>query len=197
MAVAHFAVDLGARHERGHRVDDDDVEGTGADQHVGDLEGLLTAVGLRNEQCVGVDAQSLGVFGIEGVLGIDEGRDSAGLLGIGHRVEGDSRLARRLRAVDFDDAATGQTADAEGDVEGRGTGGNDFDRRAGPITKAHDGTLAVGAVDLRHRIVERPITVLRLGLLCLGGGDFGNGHDDPSCRRWRVIYDARRTHRQL
>ena len=30
--VTHIAFDFGARHERGHRVDDDDVDGAGADQ---------------------------------------------------------------------------------------------------------------------------------------------------------------------
>ena len=63
VAVAHLALDLGARHERGDRVDDDDVERAGADQHVGDLERLLAGVGLGDEQRVGVDAERLGVSG--------------------------------------------------------------------------------------------------------------------------------------
>jgi hypothetical protein len=46
MGVAHLALDLGAGHQGSHRVDDQDVEGAGADQHVGDLEGLLPRVGL-------------------------------------------------------------------------------------------------------------------------------------------------------
>ena len=45
-AIAHLALDLGPRRERGHRVDDDDVERARADEHVGDLEGLLAGVGL-------------------------------------------------------------------------------------------------------------------------------------------------------
>jgi hypothetical protein len=45
VAVAHLALDLGPGHERGHRVDDDDVERAGADQHVGDLERLLAVSG--------------------------------------------------------------------------------------------------------------------------------------------------------
>ena len=32
--VAHLALELGARHERGDRVDDDDVDGAGAHEHV-------------------------------------------------------------------------------------------------------------------------------------------------------------------
>ena len=58
VAVAHLALDLGAGHERGHRVDDDDVERAGADQHVGDLQRLLAGVGLGDQQGVGVDAEA-------------------------------------------------------------------------------------------------------------------------------------------
>ena len=39
MGVAHVPLDLGPRGEGGHRVDDDHVERTRADQHVGDLQG--------------------------------------------------------------------------------------------------------------------------------------------------------------
>ena len=44
--VAHLALELGARHERGDRVDDDDVDGAAADEHVADLERLLAGVRL-------------------------------------------------------------------------------------------------------------------------------------------------------
>ena len=53
-------------------------ERAGADQHVGDLERLLTGVGLGDQQRVGVDAEGLGVVGVERVLGVDEGGDAAG-----------------------------------------------------------------------------------------------------------------------
>ena len=92
MAVAHLALDLGAGHEGGDGVDDDDVERAGADQHVGDLERLLTGVGLADQQRVGVDADGAGVLGVERVLGVDERGDAAGGLGVGHRVQGHRRL---------------------------------------------------------------------------------------------------------
>src|SRR5213076_1227155 len=53
--VAHLAFDLGARDERGDRVDDDHIQSTGADEHVGDLERLLAGVGLRDVEVVDVD----------------------------------------------------------------------------------------------------------------------------------------------
>jgi recombination protein RecA len=71
VAVAHLALDLGAGHERRDRVDDDDVERAGADQHVGDLERLLPGVGLGDQERVGVDPEGLGVLGVERVLGVD------------------------------------------------------------------------------------------------------------------------------
>ena len=50
VTVTHLALDLGTRHQCGHRVDDQDVERSGADQHVGDLQRLLTGVGLADQK---------------------------------------------------------------------------------------------------------------------------------------------------
>ena len=124
MAVAHLALDLGTRYQRGHRVDDQDVDRSRPDQHVGDLECLLAGVRLAHQQGVGVHAQILGVFGVECVLGVDERRDTAGSLGVGHRMQGDGGLTRGFRAVDLDDAAARQPADAQRHVEGDGAGGD-------------------------------------------------------------------------
>ena len=71
--------------------------------------------------------QRRGVVGVEGVLGVDEGRDAAGLLGLGDDVQGEGGLAGGLRAVDLDDAAARHAADAERDVEGDGAGGDGLD----------------------------------------------------------------------
>ncbi len=56
MAVAHIALDLRARNQRGDRVDDDDVDGVAADQRLGNLECLLAGVRLGHKQFVDVDA---------------------------------------------------------------------------------------------------------------------------------------------
>ena len=82
VGVAHLALDLGLRHEGCDGVDDDEVDRAGADQHVGDLERLLTCVGLRHEELVDVDAELLRVLGVERVLGVDEGGDAALLLAL-------------------------------------------------------------------------------------------------------------------
>ncbi len=80
--VAHFAFDFGLGHQRRHRVDDDHVDRAGAHQHVGDFEGLLAGVRLRDQQVVDVDAELLGVRRVERVLGVDEGGGAAGLLAL-------------------------------------------------------------------------------------------------------------------
>src|SRR5206468_9187099 len=48
--IAHLAFELGARNERGHGVDDDQIDGARADKDFSDLQGLFAAVGLRDEE---------------------------------------------------------------------------------------------------------------------------------------------------
>ena len=95
----------------------DDVERTGADEGFGDLERLLTGVRLGDQQLFQVDAEAAGVDRIEGVLGVDDRRHAAQLLGLGDDVQRQGRLTRRLRAVDLDDAAARHATDAERQVE--------------------------------------------------------------------------------
>ena len=165
VAVAHLALDLGARHERGHGVDDDQVERTGADQHVGDLERLLTGVGLGDQQGVGVDAERLGVVGVERVLGVDERHDAAGALGVGHGVQGDGRLAGGLRTVDLHDPTARQAAEAERDVEGDRAGRDDLERGAGLVAEAHDRALAELLLDVGECGVQGLVAVSSSHLL--------------------------------
>ncbi len=70
--VAHLALDLGLGRQRRDRVDDDDIDGARAHEHVGDLERLLAGIGLRDQQIIDVDADLAGIKRIERMLGIDE-----------------------------------------------------------------------------------------------------------------------------
>src|SRR5665647_3402245 len=90
----------------------------GADQHVHDLQGLLAGIRLGDQQRIGVNAEVLGVLGVQRMLGVDERGDPAGLLRIRHRVQRESRLAARLGTVDLHDAAARQPADPQRDVQG-------------------------------------------------------------------------------
>jgi len=69
------------------------IDAVGADQHLDDLEGLLAVVGLRHQQVVDVDAELLGVGGVERVFRVDKGRQSAGLLCFGNDLQGEGGLA--------------------------------------------------------------------------------------------------------
>ena len=86
-----------------------------------------------------------GVLGVEGVLRVDEGGHASAALGLGDDVEGQRGLARALRAEDLDHPAAGDAADAEGDVEGEGTGRDDLDALGLGVAEAHDRALAVSS----------------------------------------------------
>ena len=90
----------------------------------------------------------LRVLGVERVLGVDERGDAALLLHVGDRVERECRLSGRLRAVDLDDAAARESADAERDVEGDRSGGDHLDRSALVAAQSHDRALSELPVDL-------------------------------------------------
>ncbi len=84
-------------------------------------------------------------------------------LGVGHGVQRDGRLAGGLRAVDLDDPAPRQAADAERDVERDRPGGDHLDRGAALVTEAHDRALAELTVDLAERGLEGLLAVLGSG----------------------------------
>ena len=161
------------------------VPRAGADQHVGDLERLLTGVGLGDQQRVGVDAEGLGVVGVERVLGVDEGDDAAGRLGAGHRVEGDRRLSGGLRTIDLHDPAARQPAQAEGHVEGDRPRGDHLERGTRLVAQSHDRALAELLLHLCERGVEGLLAVCT-SHCCV-----------PFSRRClRYFSDARASHRQ-
>ena len=153
--VAHIAFQLGSGHQRGDRVDDDDVDRIAARQHLGDLQRLFAGVGLRNEQVVEVDAERRRVVGIERMLDVDEGRGSTRLLGLGDRVQRERRLAARLGTVDLDDSPARKPADPQSQIERDRAGRNDFERHAFlEIAHPHDRAFPELPLDLRQRIVE-------------------------------------------
>ena len=104
LRVSHVAVNLGLGRKGCHRVDDDNIDGTGTDKVVGNLKGLLAVVGLRHQQIVGVHTKLLGIETIEC-------RYAAFLLALGNGMDGQGGLTGRLGAIYLDDATTGETAD--------------------------------------------------------------------------------------
>ncbi len=151
VGVAHFAFDLGAGDQGGDGVDDQDVDGAGTDELLGDLQSLFTVVRLRDEERVDVDAEVGGVDGVEGVFRVDEGGFAAEFLCFCDGVQSEGSLTGGLRSVDLDNAAPGKSADAGGGVEGEGAGGDGLHVQVLAVSETHDGAFAVGAFDLCDR----------------------------------------------
>ena len=150
VGVAHVALDLRLGHQGRHGVHHHHVDGAGADQGFGDLQGLLAGVRLGHVEIVHVDAQALGINRIESVLRVDEGRRAAHLLSLSHHMEGDGGLAGGLGSEDLDDPSPGDASHAQGDVEvdaARGDGGDV--QIGGVVPQLHDGPLAELLFDLR------------------------------------------------
>src|SRR5690606_27048929 len=105
-------------------------------------------VRLGQDQVVDVDAELLRVLGVEGVLRVHEGDLAAGLLRVGHRVQGQGRLTGGLRTVDLHRTAAGQATDAQGYVERGRPGRDDLDGLLRPVTHAHD----IGRAPCRARL---------------------------------------------
>ncbi len=155
VAVAHLALELGARDQRRHGVNDEDVDGAGTHERIGDLERLLAGIGLRDQQLVDIDAELRGIDRVERMLRVDEGAGAALLLRLRDRVQRQRGLAGGFRPVDLDDAAAGEAADAKRDVQRQRARRDDLggiDRLA--LAEAHDRALAEGALDLAERRVE-------------------------------------------
>ncbi len=161
VGVAHLALDLRLRRQRGDRVDRDDRERTGADEQLADLECLLPRVGLRHEQVVDVDADPLRVVRIHRMLRVDERADAAAALRLGDHVVDEGRLPGRLRAEDLDDAAARQAADPEREVERQRARRDGPDRDLGPVAHLHHGALAEVALDLSEGGLQSLLAIHR------------------------------------
>ena len=75
--IAHIAGHFGGGNKGGDRIDDDHIDGVGFDEHFGDIEGLFAGIGLADKERTDINADAFCPCGIEGVLGIDKGRDAA------------------------------------------------------------------------------------------------------------------------
>ncbi len=81
------------RHQGGDRINHQNVDRARTHQRIGDLKRLLTGIGLGDQQIVQIDTQLAGIDRIKRVFGIDKGADAACLLGFGHDMQRQGRLA--------------------------------------------------------------------------------------------------------
>ena len=112
------------------------------------------------------------------MLHVDEGAGAAELLGFGDDVLADGGLAGGFRAVDLGDAAARDAADAEGDVQREGAGGDGFDRHVVGFAQAHDRAVAVALGDIAEGFIQGDLAGGVFGFVGLhrghGGGFFGH-----------------------
>ena len=157
LRIAHLAFQFGAWHERSNRIDDDNVDCSASNQDFGNFQGLLAAVGLRDEEIFNVDAELARIIGVEGVLRVHEGRRSAKFLRFGDNVQRQSCLAAGFRSEDFDDTASWKSADAESRIQ-RKRPRRDRIQRGTAINAAepHDGPFAELFLNLRHSQIKSP-----------------------------------------
>ena len=163
VAVAHVALNFRLRHQGGHAVDHHRVDRAAADQLLGDVQRLLGAVGLGDQQIVQDEAAIAGVDGVQGVLNVDVGCGPAELLSLGHDVDGQGRLSGGLAAEDLGDPASGYAADAQRDVQGQGAGRNALcGQGLAYFAKAHHGAFAVVLLDPAQRDLQGRLLIGRL-----------------------------------
>ena len=93
------------------------------------------------------------------MLSVDVGAYAAIALSLGHDVHGQGGFAGGLGAEDLGDAALGQAPDTESEVESQRTGGDGLDGETGALAHTHDGTLAVGLLDLTEGEIEGLLTL--------------------------------------
>lgn len=116
MLVPHLPLNLRPGDQGGHRVHHDHVHRPRAGEELHDLQGLLARVGLGDQEVLHLDAEALGVQGVQGVLRIHEGGHPAPPLGLGDDGEGEGGLAPGLGAIDLHDPPPGDAADPQGEV---------------------------------------------------------------------------------
>ena len=115
--VTHLALDLRPGHQRRHGVHHHYVDRAAADQGLGDLQRLLAGVRLGDKHILHVNAQRLGIGGVQSVLCVHEGHLAAHFLCLGQHVQRQRGLTGGLRPVDLHNTAPGQAADTQRQIQ--------------------------------------------------------------------------------
>ena len=156
MGIPHFALEFGPRHQRRHRVDDQNVDRARAHQRIRNFKRLLTSVRLGNQQFVNVHAKLARIDRVKRVFGIDKRTIAAVLLRLSHRMQRQRRLARGFGAIDLDDPALGESPDAKPDIEPERSGRDrlNIDHRLA-LAKLHHRALAKRLFNLANGSFKR------------------------------------------
>ena len=165
--IAHLPLDLRLRHQRRDRVDHENVDRLAAHEHIGDIQRILAAVRLGNQQIFNVDADLLRVTGVDRMLGVDDRAPAALRLRIGDDMQTERGFSARFGSENLDDAAGRNTSDAERKVERERTRADDRNILLGRarIAEAHDRPFAETLLDL----ADRNLKVLVAAAILIGG----------------------------
>ena len=102
MGIAHFAVDFGLGNQCGNLFDNDNIDGTASYQCFSDFKGLFACIGLGNDQVFNIYPKGFCIYGIQRMLGIDEGCFATSLLGFGDCMQRNGGLSGGLWTVYLD-----------------------------------------------------------------------------------------------
>ena len=149
MRIPHLSFNLRPRNQCGNRVNHQHVHRVAADKRVDNVQCILTAIRLRNQQIVNIDSDFFSIRRINSVFGVNNCRNTAGPLGIGNDMKAESGFAGRFRSEYFNNSASGQAAGAERNIKRQGAGADGRHiRMHRVVAKTHNGTLAEFFFDL-------------------------------------------------
>ena len=122
MMITHLALNFCTWCQCRHRVHNQYITGTGSNQHIGHLQRLFTGIGLGYHQIVHLHPQLLGIDRVQGVLRIDKGAGTTGLLRFGNYLQGQCCFTGGFRTIDLNNAPLWQPTYTQCNIQAQGTG---------------------------------------------------------------------------
>ncbi len=150
MSVAHIAVYFRAGSHCRNGVKYDYINSAGTHQRFDDLKRLLAGIRLGYQHIVDIDAELLCIYGVEGVLNINERSSAARFLRLCDSLQRNGGLTGGFGAVYLDYSSLGKSAYAEGEVKHQRACGDVLDVKVPVFAHEHYRARAVGLFYLRH-----------------------------------------------
>src|SRR5712692_1397594 len=121
MTRTHLTINLRLRNQRGHRVNNDNIDNPRPYHHVSNLQCLLTCIRLRQQKMLSINPQSTNIREIESVLSINHHRTPACPLRTGNSMRSQRSFPGHLRTKNLHHPATRQATDAKCHIQGNRT----------------------------------------------------------------------------
>ena len=86
MGITYFTFQLLLGNQSGDRVDNNDINRIGFDQHLCNLHGFFAMVRLTHQKRIQLDTQFFAPRRIESMFGVDHGRNPSLFLGFGRHM---------------------------------------------------------------------------------------------------------------